>query len=123
MAAGQVFGAESPWPRPVYLSRPIHPTIREKEMAKKFIGWKLKNPPAPKPAPAVPAAVVKSDSPEDKQRKQWRLEKNETEKSLPSPPWKPEQPHQLLDDLSDDLSPEDRNTIILTRIQRMTDES
>lgn len=96
------------------------------------ISWRPKHqrlapmtPVAPTPiAPKAAAPTTPKAKPVDaayqQQLKDWAKEKQAAE--APVPTWVQEQPpHGLLDDLSPDLSPEERHVILLTRIDHMRD--
>jgi hypothetical protein len=86
---------------------------------RRIVGWRVRNP-NPQPATSTTAPKPKPD-PYEQQKERWAKEKQEVESPSQSPWGEKEKPHQLLDDIPDNLSPEERQSVLITRIENMLD--
>jgi hypothetical protein len=85
-------------------------------MPRKIIGFKLRNPPKPKPPHVAPKPEVPQPSAEDLQRAMWRKEVEDSH--APESPWK--EPG-LLDSIHHDPGSKEWSDVIVNRLTLMDD--
>lgn len=86
-----------------------------------IVGWKVRTPRKAKSVPPAPSKPKPVDHAYERQKLEWLQEVRDAGSPVSISPRPSSKPHGLLDDISDDLSPEDRYLVILTRLDHMRD--